>query len=546
LRKLAAALLAVPIVAVVYAPVVLRRSVAARIGIAIGFGGLVGLGVLGLVTPRQTVATPPLAPIVPLADQSFNARVAAGSQLTAPVSITFSAPMDATSVAASLEVEPATDVQLSWSADGTKLTVTPKVRWAPATYHTITVRPGALGQSGRPMGVPARAVFLTRSVTSGTIVATTVAGSRAHVGTAFEITFNHPVAIAPVRAAFSISPAVTGTLDRVAAPSGAAAFLFTPTEPLAPATTYTVTLGSLVDADGAEIESPHSIAVKTASAPRVVRFRPTTGTRDVARTTVLSVRFNQSMDRASTKAAFEALIGGKPIAGSTSFAEKDTVLVFKPASALPYGAAVQMVVHSTARSAAGVALTRPVNATIHVQARAQAAAARSTSSSSSSGSGSSGGAVGGGSWGAVEVYYLKLMNCTRTGGWVTSTGSCSSPGGRSVAPLKLDSGISSKVSRPYAKKLAVNNQCSHFIGGTPGDRLRAAGYTSYIWAENLGCRSGDPYSAVLGSHLYFQSEKSYSGGHYVNMMNSKYDRCGIGVWVSSGRVRLVVDFYHPR
>jgi uncharacterized protein YkwD len=153
--------------------------------------------------------------------------------------------------------------------------------------------------------------------------------------------------------------------------------------------------------------------------------------------------------------------------------------------------------------------------------------------------------VGSGSWGAVERYYFKLMNCTRTGGWVTSTGSCSSPGGRSVAPLKLSAGISSHVSRPYAKRLAVNNQCSHFIGGNPGDRLRAAGYTSYRWAENLGCRSGNPYSAVLGSHLFFQSEKSYSGGHYVNLMNAAYDRVGIGVWVSGGRVRLVIDFYHP-
>jgi uncharacterized protein YkwD len=138
------------------------------------------------------------------------------------------------------------------------------------------------------------------------------------------------------------------------------------------------------------------------------------------------------------------------------------------------------------------------------------------------------------------------MNCTRTGGWVTSSGSCSSPGGRNVAALRLDSGISSRVSRPYAKRLAVHNQCSHFIGGNPGDRLRAAGYTSYRWAENLGCRSGNPYSAVLGSHLYFQSERSYSGGHYVNMMNAAYDRVGIGVWVYAGRVRLVIDFYHPR
>jgi uncharacterized protein YkwD len=158
---------------------------------------------------------------------------------------------------------------------------------------------------------------------------------------------------------------------------------------------------------------------------------------------------------------------------------------------------------------------------------------------------SGGGAIGSSGWAAVETYYLNLMNCTRTGGWVTSGGDCSSPGGRAVAPLVMDSGITARVARPYAKMLAERNLCSHFIGGNPGDRLRAAGYTSYRWAENLGCRSGDPYAAVLGSHLFFQSENTYNGGHWVNLMNAAYDRVGIGVWVSGGRVRLVVDFYHP-
>ena len=212
---------------------------------------------------------------------------------------------------------------------------------------------------------------------------------------------------------------------------------------------------------------------------------------------------------------------------------------------MPYGALVVMKVAPTATSASGTQLGVAAQAAIRIAPK-PVATKTATSTAVRTTSGGSGSAVGGGSWGAVEVYYLKLMNCTRTGGWVTSTGSCSSPGGRSVAALKLDAGISSKVSRPYAKKLAVNNLCTHFSGGNPGDRLRAAGYTSYKWAENLGCRSGNPYSAVLGSHLFFQSERSYSGGHYVNLMNSLYDRVGIGVWVSGGRVRLVIDFYHPR
>ena len=52
MRKLAAALLAVPVIAVLYLPVLVRRSVAARVGLAIGVGGLVGLGALGLIGPR--------------------------------------------------------------------------------------------------------------------------------------------------------------------------------------------------------------------------------------------------------------------------------------------------------------------------------------------------------------------------------------------------------------------------------------------------------------------------------------------------------------
>jgi uncharacterized protein YkwD len=215
-------------------------------------------------------------------------------------------------------------------------------------------------------------------------------------------------------------------------------------------------------------------------------------------------------------------------------------------TALPYSAAVVAKVDITAKSATGAPMARSTRAIFKTTPK-PAAPARTTITKPKATStiGGGGGAVGGGSWGAVESYYLRLMNCTRTGGWVTSGGACSSPGGRHVAPLVIDSRISSRVTRPYARLLATNGACSHFIGGNPGNRLARAGFTSYRWAENIGCRSGSPSSAVLGSHLFFQSERPYSGGHYVNLMNSAYDRVGIGVWVSNGQVRLVVDFYHP-
>jgi hypothetical protein len=146
---------------------------------------------------------------------------------------------------------------------------------------------------------------------------------------------------------------------------------------------------------------------------------------------------------------------------------------------------------------------------------------------------------------AVETYYLKLVNCTRTGGWVLSDGSCKGYGSghysKYVAPLKLSPGLSN-VSRVWAKKLALADACKH---GDAGGRLRASGYTSGTWGENIGCGSGysNAHQSVLSSHLRFQAEKSSGGGHWRNIKNSAFKWIGIGVWKYSGRVRLVTDFY---
>jgi hypothetical protein len=414
LRKLAAALLALPVLALIYVPVVLRRSIASRIAVALGVGTLVAVGAFGLVRPSTTTATPPLPPIVPLGDDAFSASIAAGTELTAPVSITFSAPMDRRSVEAALDVEPVAAVQLEWNADSTRLTVRPQAGWASSTYHTITVRPGALGESGRPMAVPARAVFMTRGATTGSIAATALAGAVAKVTTAFTLTFDHPVAIGDVRRALAFDPPLNGALDIApATAAGQSVFVFTPSDTLAPSTTYTIGLSGLVDAAGAAVEAGAPLTVTTSAAPKVVRFRPLHGTTNVEQSAVLSVRFTEPMDRASTKSAFVVSIGGKAIGGTVSFAEKDTVLVFRPSDALPYGASVELLVKDTALSATGVPLAAASSVRIAVEPKP---APRSSGGSSPVGSG---GAVGGGSWGAVETYYLNLMNCTRTGGWVT-------------------------------------------------------------------------------------------------------------------------------
>ena len=371
-------------------------------------------------------------------------------------------------------------------------------------------------------------------------VATTAIGDRVSIATTFAVSFARPVDPATVATAIWLDPMTSGVVKASDPADGPTHYTFVPDEPLLPDTIYQLHVAGVRDTDGLSLDAM-TLSVRTASSPAVVRFRPGADSTNVDRAAPISVRFSKPMERRSTARAFNLSVAAKPIAGAVRWAERDTVLIFTPASPLPYGATVSMDVAAGARDVAGAALAMAAHATFTTTAKPSIAPAPATPKAPSPTTT----AVGGGSWAAVETYYLGLMNCTRTGGWVTSTGKCSSPGGRNVAPLKLDNGISSKVSRPYAKKLAIGADCSHFIGGNPGDRLRRAGYTSYRWAENLGCRSGNPYAAVLGSHLFFQSEKSYNGGHYVNLMNAKYDRVGIGVWVSGGRVRLVIDFYHP-
>ncbi|HET7473203.1 MAG TPA: hypothetical protein VFJ71_08775 [Candidatus Limnocylindrales bacterium] len=150
---------------------------------------------------------------------------------------------------------------------------------------------------------------------------------------------------------------------------------------------------------------------------------------------------------------------------------------------------------------------------------------------------------------SVEKYYLGLVNCTRTGGWVLSDGTCRGYGSGHYSayrsPLTFNWGISDKVSRPYAKLLAVKALCTHTADGDPGYRLRRAGYTRWTWGENIGCRDGysTAKAAVLASHLYFQSEKSTNGGHWRNIKNANYHWIGIGVWRYGTRTRLVTDFY---
>jgi uncharacterized protein YkwD len=544
LRKLAASAMALPSTAHVYTRALRGAPLAVRLGVGIVLATVVGAGAIVANGVTSTTATPPTA-IVPLTRAAFTSAVTTGLALNEPLTVRFNTPMDRASVAAALRVEPPSDVDLAWDAAGRTLTIRPHEAWRTDTLHSVFVDPGALAESGQPMSKAVRASFLTRSETSGRIEATRPRSDKVTVNTAFTITFSRPVTTGSVAAGLTSDPVMDGTIVPTTWQPDGTSFTFTPRNDLPANTRFTLSVAGARTLDG-EVLDPFSEQIRTVTAPSVERFRPKANATGIERNAKISIRFTQRMDKASTKDAIKITVNGKAVKGKISLSKNGEVATFKPKKLFPYRARVRVTVADTATSIIGTPLNKKTTTTFRVERKPPPPAPRAGGGGGGGSVGiSTAGSGGGGSYAAVERYYLGLMNCTRTGGWVTSSGSCSSPGGRNVAPLRLDAGISSKVARPYARLLATTGQCSHYANGGPDDRLRRAGYTGSNWGENIGCRSGNPYAAVLATHLFYQSERSYNGGHYRNLMDSGFSRVGIGVAVSGGRVRLVIDFYHP-
>lgn len=543
-RRAVAAVLALPVFAAIYLTVVIRRGPAAWLPLGLGVGAVVIVAAAAL--PSGIVGAP-TATQAPLAASALGPAVATSRGLQAAMIVEFDAPMDTASVESAVRVEPAAKVRLGWSDDGTQLVVEPVGAWRPATYYTVTVGTGAHDRDDRALAAPLRAAFLTREATAATVSVTDRLKTGVALDSGIVISFDRPVAVQSVLRSFHISPQVPGRLlVATDGPDGgdaemAETFLWEPDVLLAAKAAYTVALGEgVVDGEGAAVEVPSALAFKTTKAPSIVRFRPRGGTEEVLREADVSVRFTMPMERAATRQAFRVEVNGKAVAGTTRFAEGDTVLVFDPDADFPYGAEVELSVGAEAHAKGGTPLdgTRTVSFRVAPKPKPKPTPApertqttstpkpkpapKPTPKPPSASRPTSSSAL------AAEKYLVTLMNRQRA---------------KVGAPaLRYSAGISDKVARPYAKRLVAANVCSHFYGGTAGDRLRAAGYTGYTWGENLGCRYfADPRDAAESLVRFFVSSPS----HYANMVARKYDYAGTGIWSSGGVLRFVVVFYTP-
>lgn len=525
-----------------------RAGFAGRAILGLVFGGfLVAAAALGSGSPPRAAAElPPTLDVA--AVSAMISPVRTGWGVTQPIVVRFSAPMDTASVSAAISVTPQAQVKLEWDATASQLYVEPVVGWTAGTVYTVSVGPGARAQDGAALSPMAPAIVYVRAPGSVTLQATKLVGERLALDSAFLMTFSRPVDLGALRDALTISPAVSGTLAFEGSPGEQPSVVWVPDAPLLPDTTYTVALGpSAVDLDGAPLRDPPTLTLRTISRPSVVRFRPLDKATGIATTQVLSVRFSEAMDHPSTEAAYhlyELGTDGKRSEvdlskAQRSWAENDTVLVIDPPKPLDAGHAYVTEIAASARSQLGAAISENVDkvasATFTVASAPTATKTTTTTTPKPTGGGTSTAP-----WLANEQYYLGLLNCTHTGGWLHSDGSCTGRGSNGVPALILDSTLSTCASRPWAKYLADTNQLYH---GDVGGRFAACGYNVY-WGENVTWYTGDVNAGAIASVIFFQNEKGTADdGHYLNLMNTRFTHVGIGIWRENGKNWYVVDFW---
>jgi hypothetical protein len=500
--------------------------------------GCVGVLVAGLLAglPAEPVAGTGAPTFAPLPPQAETLQTEGNLALDAPFRIEFTKPMNEGSVEAAFSIDPKVDVVFKWDATAQILSLAPKPHWAPQTQYQVDISSAANDQQGLSISTPIHATFDSGLQTAGTITATQMIDALASPGTAFQLTFTRPVKLATVLTGFGISPQVPVTIvgddptDLVSQ-----VFTMTPTNGLASKTAYSVTMADGgVDTSGSPLQTVGPLVVTTMEAPTVLAFRPRPGTVTYDTNQPVSVRFTVPMDRNSTAAAFSVTVSGRAVAGSISWVENDTVLVLVPRYSFKIGSTVVARVSTAARSVDGLHISAAASATFTV------AKPRSTSVQGG------GVATASAPYYNSEVYYFNLMNCTRTGGWVTPAGACSSQTHHTMPAqgrLSLSAAISNKVSRPFAKYMADRGILNHYAYHDPYWRLcNWGGYCSSSWAENIASPTSAGKGGMIAIELFYQNEYWCRCEHYYNIMAPFLSQAGVGVSVSGGVVRVSIDF----
>jgi methionine-rich copper-binding protein CopC len=326
--------------------------------------GLTGLTSFSFQTMKVDLVGPTLSATTPSND-------ARDVSLDGEVLLTFSERMSVGSVI--VEVFPPVDLGVPTWTSSTTLRLLPGAGFAPLTRYVLMVRGTDL--AGNDLPANTGFVFTTGAppdVTPPTVSDTSPADGQVGVSnnTSITINFSEPMRTAETEAALVLR-AGTMPIDHCAARwvwnDARTIVSCQPSSSLAFNTVYSVVVGVTArdDADNA-VAAPWGFAFTTGAVPdvtppTVVQLSPAASAMGIERTAYAELTFSESMDTASTQAAFSCSVDSATVGGSFSWHSRNRVLRFTPAVAYEAGKTVTCAVHGGPTGARDVAANRLVD-----------------------------------------------------------------------------------------------------------------------------------------------------------------------------------------
>jgi uncharacterized protein YkwD len=524
----------------------ITRLALAGLALAVALGVSLQDAAAGIPRPNQSTS------ILPEND-------GVGVLTTAPITISFSQPMDAASVESSLSLEPAVAIYVQWNADHTELTVVPQARWQTDQRYVVSIPGSATSARGLQLSEARQVSFTTQTaptvgsfrvhlVEPESAIASDAIGefsrnipfgdeSAAMLGSAplidapadtaddassntgIHVGFTTAMDKADVEARFNIDPHVRGSFSWEGNQ-----LAFEPKERLKPGTRYAVSVVGAHDQQGNRLAGDVSFSFTTRGDAELVSFTPDRHETGVMARQVV-IHFSQPMNAPETRQAIRVrdVDTGRRLRGGVDWNDRHTRLEYRFKDALPRGHTIEVRLSRGARDRDGnqVSITWRFETRARSRATAEPAPIRAPAPVRSGPNAPSG----------TLDYALWQINQSRAD--------------YGFGPLRLDAAISD-VAAAHAWDQVRYGYFSHTgrDGSHVSDRLRAAGI-SFGWSgENQCYYNGLGLRAMLDwCHSTFMSEP-YPGfaNHIGNILSSHYSRVGIGVAQSGGKVIIVWDF----
>lgn len=276
------------------------------------------------------------------------------------VTVTFDQPMDAASVEAAWQTDPAIPGAFTWT-DTRTVQFMPDGGWPRATRIDVTLDTGATSANGLPLDDPYTFFVQTIGYLEVSAVIPAAGADGVAADATITVSFDRPVVpllstgqLDDLPDPLVFDPALEGAGEWV----NTSIYQFTPAAPLKGGTTYTVTVpAGLEDVTGAALQADYTWQFKTL-APEILSITPPQGQTDVLLDALVQVQFSQPMDRPSTEEAFLLLHDGERVPGAFEWTGGDRTLTFTPGDLLDIESVYSLSLAASARSASGEASIR--------------------------------------------------------------------------------------------------------------------------------------------------------------------------------------------